>query len=55
MCVLDMPKKKQVIFQTSIPGKFIPRDDPLPGSGSTRIDFTDSFFLIYSVFFFFYL
>jgi len=33
MCVLDMPKKKQVTFQTSIPGKFIPRNTPPPGSG----------------------
>jgi hypothetical protein len=28
-----MPKKKQVTLQNSIPGKFIPRNDPTPGSG----------------------
>lgn len=28
-----MPKKKQVTFQNSIQGKFIPRNDPPPGSG----------------------
>jgi hypothetical protein len=33
LCVLDMPKKKQVIFQNSISGKFIPRNLPPSGSG----------------------
>ncbi|CAF3709577.1 unnamed protein product [Rotaria sordida] len=28
-----MPKKKQVAFQSNIPGKFIPRDDPPSASG----------------------
>ncbi len=28
-----MPKKKQVTFQSNIPGKFIPRDDLPPASG----------------------
>jgi hypothetical protein len=28
-----MPKKKQVIFQNSISGKFIPRNLPSSGSG----------------------
>jgi hypothetical protein len=28
-----MPKKKQVTFQSNIPGKFIPRDDTPPPTG----------------------
>ncbi len=36
LCILDitlMPKKKQVTFQSNIPGKFIPRDGTPPPSG----------------------
>ena len=31
-----MPKKKQVTFQSHIPGKFIPREDPPPASSAFR-------------------
>jgi hypothetical protein len=44
-----MPKKKQVIFQNSIPGKFIPRNDPPPGSG-LHLYLNHSIFIFYSVF-----